>query len=241
MDWKKAKNIIIAALLLTNLFLLGLNLYARYEGRQQAAEEQRAIQQLLEERGIRLGAELPAQERMGALQVEYVHLDATRLAKALLEQESLPADASEAEIEQSCRAFLRALAGRDEEFLLQSVSAAGAQTELRFCNAYHGIPIDGSYLICSWADGRVLSLQHNWLRPLEEGSRMETMAAAVALLEFAGGQSRGAALEVEAVELVYWLDDSSMETAELLSDTAMPAWRITWGDGLVAHVSAYNE
>ena len=49
------------------------------------------------------------------------------------------------------------------------------------------------------------------------------------------------AILVEDMELVYWLNPSDYEGETAISDTALPAWKITYNDGQVKHIPAYKD
>jgi hypothetical protein len=46
---------------------------------------------------------------------------------------------------------------------------------------------------------------------------------------------------VEGLSLVYWLDSSVFDAESPVTDTAFPAWKITYNNGKIQHILAWEQ
>ncbi|MDO4553364.1 MAG: two-component system regulatory protein YycI [Bacillota bacterium] len=244
MDWSKSKNILIIALLITNVLLLCFYVAGQLR---QGAEDDQIMEEtlaLLEARNIYLETEVPqVQERMAVLNVEYHQVDEERLEAALESQRALPAgEQTEEAILDACNAFADSLGLLTETTELESVVEEGDAVVVRYRNVYEGIPVEESYMVCTFRNGRVEELERQWLLPTGTGkNKREVLSAWAALIDFMSGTEGEEPIRVEGMELVYWLDPSTVSADSPVSDTAFPAWKIIYNGGLSDHVTAYRQ
>lgn len=244
MDWTKAKNILIITLLITNLLLLSFYLVEREKTSRSEEEVLQETLTLLESKNIYVETALPEKHgKMAVLHVEYDHLDPAALKRALAEQTALPvSERTEENILSLCKGFLEGLGVWTETVTQDAVVQDGNATVVSYKNVYDGIDVEDSYIICVVRNGVVDTLERFWLDPMGLGkTRKETLSASAALIDFMSGRQLEGEIYIEEMELVYWLDPSAISTDAPVSDTAFPAWRITYNGGEVSYVTAYEE
>ena len=246
MDWSKAKNIIIVALLLTNMFLIityGVNVRDRNGA--ELAQEQETLS-LLMKRNIFLNCELPEnQGRQPVLTVGYASADEAALQEQLRMQEPLPLSArTQEELIAMAQDFLERSGYWNENVVLHKAEAQGTELHLSYRNIVEEFPLEESYINCIVKDGVVISVDRYWLSARAFGrAKQETISPTVALILFMGEVQRETqdSITIDSIEMVYWLDAEAIDTEAPVYDTARPAWKITYNDGQVFRVHAYEE
>lgn len=244
MDWAKSKTIIILALIAANLFLLLTFVVMKSEHK---ADEALVLQQtleLLEEKQIFVDTEIPVKHNaMPVLDVKYDRLRSGRLHEVMDAQIPLEENKRNKEgILNMAEAFLIDCGVWSENVVLESYLESGEETIIRYANVYEGLLIEDSYLVLTVQDGVVTEVDRHWLTPLEFGrTKRATMSASAALVSFMGDPQRPETIHITNVQLVYWIDSVAYGGETTISDTAFPAWKITYNDGEVKHVPAYIE
>jgi len=243
MDWTKAKNIMIISLLITNMILGGLIFHEYLKESDSRRSYLADTLELLSARGIDVDAEIPSDRiRMPVLSVRYDNLD-----KSLLQREiaaTRPLDAA-SRTDQDIQAMTDDLLERCG-ILSKSVrfdrieKESGVETVI-YKNVIDDIDIEDSYIKCTVADGTVTGLQRLWLEPVELGkNKKEVMPIAEALIRFMSENQEYEKIKIEKIEIVYWLDTTALGASETpVSDTAFPAWKITYNGGKIKHISAF--
>ena len=243
MDWPKAKNILIVALLATNLFLLWSIFFShRSDVADVDLKEQTAA--VLQENGISLYCEIPTgPEKIAVLSVFYD--DNTGIFEYdPPEGPSTPA-LSEETAQQAASEFLQEKGLMTDTTLFSSVtvsSFAENAYDVRYENRIEDIEIEGSYMVCTVTSQGIIRMERHWLLPDQYGKNKGTLSSAsAALLSFLASLPEGTQKSVTDISLVYKLDSPYSEISETFADTAFPAWRITTSDGDTFYASALER
>ncbi len=244
MDWTKAKNILIAALLATNLLLLGILIYGNIKVSGEDARFLNNTIAVLEARNIAITTELPIKStRMPVLSVEYNKED-TELIKMQLEiQETLPIyQRTEASAKAMAENFLKKCDLMNENVIYQKTKENEGIYTVSYSDAINGIAIEDSYMDCIIKDGKVEAINRLWLKPVELGkTKKQIIPIAQALIKFMSEHPNNSKITIEKIELVYWLDSVNLGVESLISDTAFPAWKIIYNGGQISHINAFEQ
>ena len=237
MDWTKAKTILIVALLVTNIFLVIL--YVIVNDKDQAGDTlfEETIA-LLEDKQIYIKGNLPVEHlKMPVLRVEYDQWDEELINRKLLIQS--PVDKTPIEIVET---FLKGCDVWDQGIVIDRVEENEDSTIIFFKNEYEGVPIEDSYIASTVKDGVITEIERFWLNPLGKGkSKKATISASAALIDLMRSKDSKTSIVVESMEMVYWLDPSGYIAETAISDTALPAWKITYNGGKIKYVPAYSD
>ncbi len=244
MDWTKAKTILIIALLVTNLFLLITYTVVNQVDIPTEEELQAETLALLSEKQIYIKESLPkGHQKMPVLLVEYHRPDPELLRQKLAEQVPMDEETPSREgILKMTEAFLKSCEIWGPNVVLNKVEQNGDVTTVSYRNEYEGIPLEDSYLICTVENGLVSGIDGFWLKPVGFGkSKKATISASAALINLMRSKHERDAILVEHMEMVYWLNPTDYQGGTAISDTALPAWRITYNDGQTKHIPAYID
>ncbi|HAF60069.1 MAG TPA: hypothetical protein DCK81_02885 [Clostridiales bacterium UBA9856] len=244
MDWTKAKTILIIALLITNIFLLVTYTLSNSDNETSEEELLRETIALLEEKNIYVKGELPSvYQKMPVLMVQYDRLDPDFLHQKLAEQIPMERESrSRKEIVKRVEAFLKDCGIWSPNVILDKVEQQDNKTYVHYKNEYEGYLVEDSYIICTVENGVITEVDRFWLKPKGFGqAKKATISASAALLSLMREKDQREAILVEDMELVYWLNPSDYEGETAISDTALPAWKITYNDGQVKHIPAYKD
>ena len=244
MDWTKAKTILIVALLITNIFLLCLYFSMKTDNGPTEERLQAETIALLEEKQIYIRGNLPDEhQKMPVLIVEYDSLDPEYISQKIEEQK--PSDeeyVSREEVLKKTEEFLKDCGLWNKNVVLNKVEQNEDTFIVSYRNEYEGIPIEDSYIICTVRKGAVKEIDRFWLKPVGYGkSKKATLSASAALIDLMRSKNERDAILVEDIKMVYWLDPSDYEGETAVSDTALPAWKITYNEGQIKHVPAYSD
>ncbi|MDR2088769.1 MAG: hypothetical protein LBP73_05385 [Clostridiales Family XIII bacterium] len=241
MDWTKAKNILIVALLVTNLLLLGA--YVLREMQRSAAEDEDTRRRILTEYKVFLETEIPKQPApMAVLFVRPETEDRARIEQALAEQAPIPDDDRES-LRSAANAVLERCGLMTENTELAApFETDGGATTLRYRDVFDGIPIEESYILCTIKDGRIAEIRRKWYTPLElHDTKGEILGPIEALLQLLPEKDKEEAVVVRDMELVYRVDPAGPVAESPVGDTALPAWKITDDKGIITYVAAYAQ
>ena len=244
MDWAKAKSIIIAALLAANLFLILMFVVLKAEDTADEATIRQETLTLLAAKNITVEKEIPLKHNeMPVLNVRYDRLDPEVLENALHAQTAVPEEKrSNERMLQESEDFLKDCKVWTDGVILDRYEQEEDTITISYRNEYEEMLIEDSYMICTIKDGKIVSLERHWLSPIDFGrTEKATMSASAALVSFLSDPERPEEITVEEIEMVYWINSNTYEGDATISDTAFPAWKITYNDGLVKHVPAYIE
>lgn len=269
MDWSKAKNILIIAFIITNIFLIYhiekdmINqdaLEARSEGKI------REVVNILKERNIEVEADVPMEVMaMAVLDVEYTTYDLDEVQKTFGEEfnvsllmndkvlhyernteSSFELNITEKDALQEAEKFLKKYGYKDNAILWSS-NLSGNQYDIVYKQSYKGRVLENSYMSLVVTDDGVMEFERMWLKPLNLGdSKIEIIPAPKALLKFMEDNepTEEENITIAKMDLVYWLDVSqnnftSWENVE--SGTAIPTWRIELASGEVTLIPAFDH
>lgn len=244
MDWTKAKTILLIALLITNLFLGAIYVFAQIRQNEDEEMLQKETIALLEAKQIYVETVLPLKHnKMPVLNIRYDRMDPDLLEEQLASQTPLPEN-------RRSREYILGMAGDflykcgilAENVVLDRVEERGTETIVSYKNVYEGISIEESYIQCTVKDGMVTELTRYWLHPIDFGrTKKATMSASAALIHFMSGKDSKESIKVEDMSLVYWLDPSAYGMETTVYDTAFPAWKVTYNGGKIRYIPAYME
>jgi hypothetical protein len=244
MDWTKAKSIIIAALLVTNLFLIVTYRIIQVEDVPTEEMLQSETIALLEAKNIYVEGPLPTKHpKMPVLSVEYDRLDSSYFQELIWQQTPLDdSHRSRESILQMTEDFLRKCGIWGANVELDRIEQKGQTSIVSYRNVYQGMKVEDSYIICTVQGGQVTEIDRYWLNPVELGkTKKATMSASAALISFMSEKHKAGSILVEKIEMVYWLDSTEYDGETTISDTAFPSWKITYNGGQVKHIRAYTE
>ncbi|MBR0597702.1 two-component system regulatory protein YycI [Sinanaerobacter chloroacetimidivorans] len=244
MDWTKAKNILIVALLVTNLVLVLT--YAFRDNSFSSTDEDvlKDTIELLESKNIYIETTIPSKHsRMPVLSVEYDKINQDLVDKQLEQQKALPkGERSDDNIVEMTKDFLERCGMLTENVTFESVERRGEQITVAYKNYFNDIAIEENYIIFSVYEGKIDQVQRFWVNPIETGkTKKEIIPAVDALIKFMSENEEDAKVYVEDISLVYWLDSESFDAESPVSDTAFPAWKITYNQGKIKYVMAYEQ
>ncbi|MBQ3107139.1 MAG: hypothetical protein IJC68_00815 [Firmicutes bacterium] len=244
MDWARAKNIVIIALVITNLFLLVIYGGKMFLNARQEENLYEDTMRLLEARDILLDAELPEEQgKMAVLTVDTVEFNVKKLDILLGQETALPENRrSQRELEGAAENFLHKAGLWQTGTYPTEFEEMGDRLFITYGIKINEVPLEGPELYCLMQDGKVGSVAGFWVSTSALGqSARETISPVEALLLFAGQQARRAgAIRITDIRMVYWIDREAMEQGETVSDTAFPYWKITYTGG-ESYINAYGE
>jgi hypothetical protein len=241
MDWTKAKNILIVALLVTNLVLLGA--YVMREAGNDG-DDDATLRRILTEYNVFLETELPRQpDSMAVLYVQPETYDSARVERALSEQTPASKTDDDDALLDAANAVLERCGFMTENAApVTPFEADGGKTLIRYRDIFEGIPIEESYIICTMEDGRVADISRKWYTPLELHDRKgEIIGPIEALMQLLPEKNEDDTVIVRDMELVYRVDPDRPGEESLVGDTALPAWKITDSIGAVIYIAAYAQ
>ena len=244
MDWNKAKSIIIVALIAANLFLIIMFVVLKAEDTADETSIQNQTIALLEQKNIHVETAVPIKHNdMPVLNVKYERLDPEFLENKLKDQTPLPEDdRSKAALLEMTKNFLKTCGIWSDNVILDQYKKTGDTVTITYGNEYDKMRIEDSYIKCTVAGGKVRTLDRHWLTPIDFGrTKRATISASAALVSFMNEKEAEKSITIEKVELVYWIDSNAYEGESTISDTAFPAWKITYNGGQTKHVAAYSE
>lgn len=244
MDWTKAKTILIVALVLTNLVLITTYVFQnnRFENNEQ--EMQDVTIKLLEEQNIYIETEIPKEHhRMAKLTVQYDKLNDDIIQKQLSEQKTLKdSEMTDEELVDITDKFLENCGLKTENVTFEGIDRTGDNVTVNYKNYINGIAIEDSYIIVTIADRKIADIKRYWLNPVEISKiEKEVIPAAAALIKFMSENGTGEKIYVKNITLVYWLDSGTFDAESPVTDTAFPAWKITYNQGKIKYIPAWEQ
>lgn len=244
MDWTKAKNILIAALLVTNLLFLASMFYGNAKVNSENALFLENTIAVLHERNINIEGELRAKQiSMPVLSVEYDNADPALIKALIASQKSLPGSSwSETAIREMAEAFLAKCGLMTENVRYDGIQKNSGLYNIHYSDTINGIAIEDSYMNCSIKDGKVQAVSRLWLKPVDFGkTKKQVIPIALALIKFMTDHPGGEKVTIQKIELVYWLDAVNFGLESPVSDTAFPSWKISYNYGQVSHINAFEQ
>lgn len=241
MDWSKAKNILIVALIATNIFLFATYVNKNIERSINGGEDRDALVAVLKDKGVEVDGNVPAKQgRMPMLTLSYENLEYENIRK-LIEKDSYTV--ASREMEDYCKVaenFLWDCGLLKGDMIFDSGDIHGnGDANLRYCHTYNNIPIAVAMLEIEFVDGRIVNVGRQDVSYKAKGQkRLETISPEEALLVFMTEKEKAEQIKIESMDMVFWVDDRQFEGEERVSDTAFPAWRIRYNGGKVKYINA---
>lgn len=244
MDWTKAKSILIVALLVTNLVLIATYFFQTNSLANNEKEMQAVTIKLLQQKNIFLKTEIPqGHPRMAKLTVQYDKMDESLVKEQLAKEKAHPAsEQTDEKIVSYTRDFIKKCELMTENVTFDRIEREGADTLVTYKNYINGIAIEDSYITCTLKDGKIVDLKRYWLNPVEvNDTEKEVISADAALIKFMIENTAGERIVVDEISLVYWIDSSAFDTESPVTDTALPAWKITYNSGKCQYIMAWEQ
>lgn len=232
MDWSKAKNILIIALIATNIFLLFTYLDKNYSEKQDTDED--VLLAVLADKNIHLDTKIPTQyDKLPAITVEYNDDQEEQVTANLFRTiYNVPIQAKDSRYKDSATRFLKDCGLMNTNIFLEGIFEQGSETIVRFKTRYKGILIEDSAIECKYEAGQLKDVTRHWLTPIGQGKKkLDIMSPEQALLIFMSEKQTNDKITIEKMVLVYWINQTSFNGETLISDTALPAWQITYNGG----------
>ncbi len=242
MDWSKAKTILIIALLFTNIFLIAT--YGFHKGDKDEIADEDTLLQVLSAHDIYLETEIPrVHEDMPVLSIAYADLSEDELQRAISQAEAVSAEKpTDAMYKREADRLIERLGFSNDNVVLDGVSIKGRRVSVSYSCEAAGVPVDGCYMKCVFKDGVIENFEYSRIKPVSVSKgKQATISAAVALMKFMNECEAGEKIYIQDIEMVYWIDEESVEAVEAVADVAFPFWKISYNDGQVMHIEAYEQ
>ena len=244
MDWSKTKNILIVALIATNIFLLFT--YITKNEKEASIADMEVLASVLEERNVFVETEIPEYEdKLPAITLTYSD-KSEQIVEALRENtyvlDNGPHSGEVAHEEMAVKCLKDCGLYSDDIAFAYVEKEEDGITIARFENMYKDMVIGGSYVDVTFKDGEIVDVSKQFVS-VEAASKRKLgiISPEEALLVLMSEKAQEEAVRIAGIELVFWINDSSFESAGLVSDTAFPAWEMTTRDGEVYYIEAYRE
>lgn len=250
MDWSKAKNILIVALLITNLVLLGAIYHTRDHSDAKDVEHMKEdTVLLLREHDIYVREDLIPDriQRMPVLSVRYRTVETDAIAQAIEKSGvSLLPHASEKEYNKAADELLSAAGVSCEHFMHRDVQRQGDSVEVVYGVQYQGYSLDNARFSVIFQGGRPVSMGNSWVEVISMGKNKKwIMTASTALVKFMTSLrneefSFKESIIVDEIRLVYWLEGYT-DNIGVSEDTAVPYWCIRYNEDQWGYIPAYEQ
>ncbi len=247
MDWTKAKNIIIAALVITNLVLIG-SLYVKFSDKQETEKQELSDTiSVLESRDIKVDTTLP--KNIGnkpLLYIEYDNADQSLIDEKLSNQAGISSqNVDQAVVEKYINDFLAECNILTKNVVLKNIEDKNGVYTIEYKNMVEDIALEDSYIKFVFSEGKIIDFKRIWLKPLDFGkTKREIIPISSALIQFMNkikeSPEKESSIVIYGIELVYWLDTSALDLNSPVTDTAFPAWKFTYKNGEVIHIGAFE-
>ncbi len=244
MDWTKAKSILIAALVVTNLILIVTYIFQNNSFDNNEKEMQDVTISLLAENNIFVETEIPkGHQRMPKLTVQYDKISEDMINEQLVNQVKLSdAEQTDENLIAVTSALIENCGLMTENVTFDSIDRKDGEIKVNYKNSMDGIAIEESYIICTIKDGILTDFKRYWLNPVEVNDiRMQVIPAVSALIKFMSENTEAGKIYVKDISLVYYLDSDSFDVESPVTDTAFPAWKITDNHGRIKYIMAWEQ
>ena len=242
MNWSKAKTILIAALIITDIFLILT--YVDFGFKDDEFNDNEALAEFLAQKNIYVSAEaIPERHKdMPVLYVQNEDDNCPEMTSALSAGD-FP-KVSENKDEEYIRiadSFIKAAGPKYDTAVFERIESSGAATSVIYKNVIDGVAIEKSRIVCFFKDGVLEDFECEWLGAVSFHSKKQnTISASQALLLFMAQNEEKKDIYINGIEMIYWLDEGSLDTETAISaDTAFPTWKITYNDGETSYIDGY--
>ncbi len=240
MDWTRAKTILIAALLMTNLFLVLM--YVSDGGGDEIGIDCDDVVTLLETKNIFLETEIPgtfpAAEVLTVNHIEFKDDEIAALTEAV---KAVPAGADDREYIKSAKEFFEYMGLSCDYLYCTDVQRDGDTVALEYKTRVDDIDVEVSHMVCTFKNNKIQSVSGNWFESQRlSKKKFEALPAVEALLSFVSDRPEQGPITIKDIEPVYWIGDEYNEDVGFLSVTALPAWKITYNDEKTVYIDAFK-
>ncbi|MBE6020163.1 MAG: two-component system regulatory protein YycI [Firmicutes bacterium] len=246
MEWSKIKNILIVALILTDILLVSLLIFSDHgknDTDSSVSVEDALV--VLSKNDITVSSKIPdVDPEMPVLTLTYDSDNGsffyTSSEAGITLTENTALDLAES--------FISGLALPEaEKNTLEAVNVYPSEDDsgryvVSYGSYYEDYKLENSYILCYVSsEGVTEMLKNHAVAEISGNSKQKIMPAASALLKYMNqlkSADPDSAKEITDVSLVYMVD--SPYDGNITSDTAFPTWKITASDNSITYISAYN-
>ena len=244
MDWNKANNILLVALLAVNIFLIAVygSQYVKKETVQDADVQQYTMSVLEENNIFYEGEKYEKTKKMRPLTVSYGKYDEYAVKQAYKNMRQIPENERTKEAYCEMADQLLEKCGYMNSYVQRkSVKISGDTATVSYRNVYEKIPVEECTMKVCFENGKINDFDRKWIEILSEReAKIEVMSQYSALLKFMTEVDHSSKIVVSDMYLTYWIDSNDMD-GNVLSDTALPAWCFEYNDGKKKYISATVE
>lgn len=246
MEWAKIKNILIIALILTDILLVSLLIFSDFKN--DPSDSSTSIEDalfVLSKNDIEVSAPIPETET--ELPVLTLTYDSDNGSFFYTSSDTV-LDLTQETAMNMADSFISELnLPEAENNSLKSVNVYPAEAPdtryvVSFGSYYKDYKLEDSYILCYVSpEGVTEMLKNHALAEVSGNSRQKILPAASALLKYMNQMKTAdpnCSIEVTDIALVYMTD--SPYDGNITSDTAFPTWKITASDSSITYISAYN-
>lgn len=246
MEWSKIKNILIIALVLTNLLFIFLIISADSgEYKPDSPDLLNETVSVLENNGITISAEIPYEEKeMAVLTLTYDEDNGTFFYTG---SQKIP-ELTEKTALKAADSFVEnlELPSADGNEIRKGSCFPSEEDEnmyvVTYGSYYDDYKLEDSYLICFVTQDGVVKMKKNHASAEAAGkSRQKIIPVTTALLKYMNQIKTAdinAGAEITDISMVYKIE--APYDGNITSDTAFPTWKITASDGALSYIPAYN-
>lgn len=241
MDWNKAKNIILIVLIFTNVFLLAVYCGTKKDGGKNSdSDVYKYTMNVLEENNIYYEGDIySGTMKMYPLTVSYGKYDKNMVENAIKNSRRLSeSDRNESGYKKLADELVEKCGFMSENTRFEKVVSEGTSAVVTYENYYENTPVQECYMKVYFSDGKITDFDRKWMEVISEGeTKIELTAQLSALLKFMTEIDTDERITVYDMDVVYWIDNYDVD-GDVLYDTALPAWRISYNSGEVKYISA---
>lgn len=240
MDWSKAKNVMIIALLITNAFLLYLFLDKNYEKVETASET--SIKRVLSEHDISLKTKIPeVRTKLPVLSLSYTSPNGEIVEEKLKNRSfKLSESAGTQQYEKISNLFMEKMGFLLTDFVVGDISRDEEKVTVPYFSVYDGYIIDDEPLYVMFEKGELVGLKGKLTIGMPAVKKqIPVMSAKEALLLFMSEQAgKENKITINEIKMVFWVNGDVLTEENLVLDTAFPAWRITYNGDNIKYILA---
>ncbi len=245
MEWSRIKNILIVALILTNLLFIYMIIAPDTDNAVDDSDLLADTLTIMTKNNITVSADIPrTDDAMPVITLTYDEENGTYYYTP--SEKTQPLDETTAKnLADDFVDSLNLPSSRNSSIKMCSVYQSEENNSLytvSYGNFYEDYKIEDCYLICTVSSNGVIGLTRNWASAEQAGkSRREIIPVSTALLKYMKliqSDDPLAGAEITQIALVYKID--SEYSGRITSDTAFPSWKITDSENNVTYIPAYN-
>lgn len=250
MDWSKAKNILIVAFIITNIFLIyNIEKNMSYSNSLSKIDEEhiQTAKEILKEKNIYIHAQIPTKIlKMPVLNVAYENWDRYRIQEAIRLNPYRQApimDMSPQKARQEAEKFISKNGFMKKDVVYWDTQRQANGYRVIFKQKYKDKFLEYSYMTCIVTPLGVTSFDRTWLKPLKIGeNKKEIIPATKALLKLMKDiEEIQKPIVIRNISLGYWFDPARMGFENAESGRAVPAWRFVLDNGETIFIDAYKD